>query len=112
MNFVFFGSFRVSADILEGMVEGGLIPALVVCSPDSPAGRKKVMTPPTVKQLIVEKSWNIKILQPEKLELVNWKLEIDDTNDTIVMGYPHIIPQSIIDIPRLGTIGIHPSLLP
>jgi methionyl-tRNA formyltransferase len=117
MNFVFFGSFHISAGILEKMVSGGLMPSVVVCSPDRPAGRKKIMTAPAIKQLILEKNWPIKILQPEKLpvsslEIRNWKLEIGQVDLAVVMGYPHIISDSILKIPKLGTIGIHPSLLP
>lgn len=124
MRFIFFGSFHISAGILEKMVSGGLIPSVVVCSPDRPAGRKKIITPPAVKKLISEKNWPIKILQPEKLpvssldlpagrqELENWKLEIGQVDLAVVMGYPHIISDSILKIPKLGTIGIHPSLLP
>ena len=112
MKFVFFGSFRISADILQGIIKAGLIPTAVVCNPDKPAGRKKILTPPAVKQLVLEHAWPIKILQPEKLEIKNLKLEIGDVDVAIVMGYPKIIPQSILNIPRLGTIGVHPSLLP
>lgn len=112
MKFIYFGSFHVSADILKGMIEGGLIPALVVCSPDRPAGRKKILTPPAVKKLITEKGWQIPLLQPEKPTDILEELKKIKPDLAIVMGYPHIIPRSIIDLPRLGTIGVHPSLLP
>lgn len=118
MRFVFFGSFHLSARILDAYVaKGGELPAVVVCSPDRPAGRKKILTPPAIKQLILEKKWPIKILQPEKLptstvEIEHWKSEIGEVDLGLVMGYPHIISKAILDIPRLGTIGVHPSLLP
>ncbi len=112
MKFVFFGSFRVSADILEGMIKGGLKPALVVCSPDRPAGRKKILTPPAVKQMLEKNGWSIEIAQPEKPTEITEQLKALNADVFVVMGYPHIIPQSIIEIPRLGTIGVHPSLLP
>jgi len=112
MRFIYFGSFHLSADILELLVAGGFMPSAVVCSPDRPAGRKQIITAPAIKQLILEKGWDIKILQPEKLEIENLKLKIGEVDLAIVMGYPKIIPQEIIDMPRLGTIGVHPSLLP
>jgi methionyl-tRNA formyltransferase len=112
IKFVFFGSFRVSADILEGMIKDGLKPALVVCSPDRPAGRKKIMTAPAVKKMLAENAWDIPIAQPEKPTDILDKLGTIRADVFVIMGYPHIIPQSIIDIPRLGTIGVHPSLLP
>jgi methionyl-tRNA formyltransferase len=112
MSFVFFGSFHISAGILEKMVSGGLMPSVVVCSPDRPAGRKKIMTAPAIKQLILEKNWPIKILQPESPLAVSSQLSADSYDLFVVMGYPHIISDSILKIPKLGTIGIHPSLLP
>jgi methionyl-tRNA formyltransferase len=112
MKFVFFGSFRVSADILEGMINGGLSPSLIVCSPDRPAGRKKIMTAPAVKQRAQERGWHIPIVQPEKPTDIIAELKAVGADAFVVMGYPHIIPQNIIDIPRSGTIGVHPSLLP
>lgn len=112
MNFIYFGSFRISADILEHLIARGFMPTTVICSPDKPAGRKKLITAPDIKKLIIEKQWPIKILQPEKLKIENLKLEIGASDLAIVMGYPHIIPQAILDLPRLGTVGVHPSLLP
>ncbi len=112
MKFVYFGSFHISADILAGMVERGAVPMAVVCNPDRPAGRNKIITPPAVKQLILEKKWPIKILQPEKVKDIATELKDLGTDVFLVMGYPQIIPESILNIPRLRTIGVHPSLLP
>lgn len=115
MNFVYFGSFRMSADILEGLVSSGLTPLAVVCSPDRPQGRKQIMTAPAVKQLIIERGWPIEILQPTstlELEAISHKLKAFSCDLFIVMGYPKIIPKEIITLPRLGTVGVHPSLLP
>lgn len=112
MTFVYFGSFHVSADILEGIVTAGMLPFTVICSPDRPSGRNKVITPPAVKKLILEKSWPIQILQPEKPTDILAELKTLAADFFVVMGYPHIIPNSILQIPKLGTIGVHPSLLP
>ena len=46
MNFIFFGTPKFSAEILERLIEAGFAPAGVVCNPDRPTGRKKVITPP------------------------------------------------------------------
>jgi methionyl-tRNA formyltransferase len=111
-TFAYFGSFDRSAEILSYILEGGYVPALVICSPDRPAGRKKILTPPAVKQLILEKNWNIPLVQPEQPNDVIPQLKTLNADFFIVMGYPHIIGKEILDLPRLGTIGIHPSLLP
>ena len=111
-NFVFFGSFHISAEILEHTIAGGCMPSLVVCSPDRLAGRKQAVTAPAVKQLILEKRWPIKILQPEKPTDIIPQLVALQADFFVVMGYPHILPEVIVNMPRLGTIGVHPSLLP
>ena len=112
MNFVYFGSFNISAEVLTVIIEGGFMPAVVVCGPDRPAGRKKNMTPPAIKQLVIEKGWPIKILQPEAPAEVIDELSALNADFFLVMGYPRIIGTDILRIPRLGTIGVHPSLLP
>lgn len=112
MRYVFFGSFHVARDILRGLLEANIIPSAIVCGPDRPAGRKKVLTPPATKSLILEHKLDVTILQPEKVADIEDKLQAMKADLFIVMGYPQIIPQNILNIPRLGTIGVHPSLLP
>jgi methionyl-tRNA formyltransferase len=119
MKFVFFGSPRFAEVVLKKLLEENLVPVALVCNPDRPVGRKKIVTPPLTKQLI-ENVANIpgspiltKILQPEKLD-ANFieRLRILAPDFFIVAAYAKIIPQTILDIPRLGTLGTHPSLLP
>ncbi len=112
MRYIFFGSFHVARDILRGLLDAKLTPAAIVCSPDRPAGRKKIITPPATKSLILESKLPITILQPEKVADIATELKAMNADFFVVMGYPQIIPQSILDIPHLGTIGVHPSLLP
>lgn len=118
MKFVYFGSFHLSAEILANLIAEGFIPAVAVCSPDRPAGRKHVLTAPAVKTLVTDHNaratteHQIQILQPESpLEIGN-VLRALNPDFFIVMGYPHIISNQLLSIPRLGTIGVHPSLLP
>jgi len=85
---------------------------VVICNPDRPVGRKKVVTPPPVKQLVVANNWPIKIWQPEKLDFSNYKLNIGRTDFAVVAAYAKIIPKEILNMFRLGVIGVHPSLLP
>lgn len=54
----------------------------------------------------------IEILQPDKPEAISSQLKALGADLFIVMGYPQIITQKILDIPKLGTVGVHPSLLP
>lgn len=112
MKFIYFGSFHISAGILEFLMSAGLVPAAVVCNPDKPAGRDKILTPPAIKQLIIDKGWTIPLLQPEKPVEILAELKKINADFFVVMGYPKILPMEIISLPRLGTIGVHPSRLP
>ena len=114
MKCAFFGTPDFAAVILEKLIESGFLPALVVCNPDRPVGRKKIITPPPVKSLIMEhKTWNINILQPEKLDK-DFMLQVSSfmPDVFIVAAYAKIIPKEILELPLFGTIGVHPSLLP
>lgn len=116
-NYIFFGTPRFAAIVLEQLLDAGMIPAAVVCNPDRPVGRKKVVTAPAVKSLIAKRQSQIvadeiKILQPENLNAISDLLRAIRPQFAVVAAYANIIPQSILSIPKLGVIGVHPSLLP
>ncbi|MBI2047996.1 MAG: hypothetical protein HYT27_02555, partial [Parcubacteria group bacterium] len=67
-KFVFFGSPEFATIVLEKLIGAGFIPAVVVCNPDRPVGRKQLLTAPAVKQLIANRKEQIEILQPERLD--------------------------------------------
>ncbi len=114
MKFIFFGSPEFAAIILEKMIKADLLPQAVVCNPDKPVGRKKIITAPPIKKLLIEKfkDLKIKIYQPEKILDVKSQLSDVDCQLFIVAAYAKIISKEILEIPSLGTIGVHPSLLP
>ena len=116
MKYAFLGTPEFAATILEGLIRGGFTPSLVITNPDRPVGRKNVITPPPVKQSIMEKVVSSKdtitILQPENPKDVYTLLRSTNYDFFVVAAYGRIIPKEIFDIPRLGTIGVHPSLLP
>ncbi len=110
-KFVFFGSPRFAEIIIKKLIDAGMPPAAVVCNPDRPFGRKKILTPPPVK--VVAQLHGIPILQPEKLD-ESFKLQVLSFKPdvAVVAAYAKILPQSVIALPRLGIVGVHPSLLP
>ena len=114
MKYVFFGTPEFAAIILERLIEAEMSPVALVCNPDRPQGRKRVITPPPTKQLLTYKGLPIGVFQPEsKEELLKMKNKIfKDADIGVVAAYAQIIPQKVIDKPRLGIIGAHPSLLP
>ena len=107
LNFVFFGTPEVASETLEILKESGFLPSLIVTSPDKPQGRKMIVTPPLVKTWAIQN--NIPYLQPEKINALEFK---DGFDLFIVVAYGKIIPKNIIEIPKLGSINIHYSLLP
>ncbi|MDD3662564.1 MAG: methionyl-tRNA formyltransferase [Candidatus Pacebacteria bacterium] len=110
-NFVFLGTPDVASQTLDILKSNGYLPSLIITSPDKPQGRKMILTPPPVKTWAEEN--NVPYLQPEKInsELIE-KLSIFNFELAIVVAYGKILPESFINLPKLGTINIHYSLLP
>ena len=133
-NFIFFGTPEVASKTLQILKENGFLPSLIITSPDRPQGRKMIITPPPVKMWAIEN--NIPYLQPEDLRggrnvvfesvaetgkpsMANFQQKImrDFKNNippelAIIVAYGKIIPENIINMPKLGSINIHYSLLP
>lgn len=112
IKIVYFGTPDFAVSILKELKEAGIVPTLIVTAPDKPSGRKLVLTPPAVKLWADEN--DIDTLQPEKL---SDKIFIDELKNTdwdlfIVASYGKIIPKEILDLPKRGTLNVHPSLLP
>lgn len=118
LNFVFWGTPDVASETLEILKENGYMPSLIVTAPDKPQGRKMLITPPPVKLWAIENK--IPYLQPEKLsggersdlfEFLRSDLK-EPALLSIVVAYGKIIPEEIINMPKLGSVNIHYSLLP
>ncbi len=107
LNFAFWGTPDVAEGTLEILKEAGYIPSLIITAPDKPQGRKMILTPPPVK-VWAEKN-NVPFIQPEKLN--DFRLE-NNFDLSIVVAYGKIIPENILNAPKLGSINIHYSLLP
>jgi methionyl-tRNA formyltransferase len=113
IKYVFFGTPRFAEIVLTGLIDAGMEPTAVVCNPDRPFGRKHILTPPPTKMLAIKTSPDIDILQPEKIDEVFIKrLRALEPDFFVVAAYAKIIPASVLAIPKFGTLGVHPSLLP
>ena len=113
MKFVFFGTPRLAAAVLDRLIERGAVPEALVTNPDAPAGRKKIMTSPETKAVLQKKDVDIPVLQPEKIDDEFLKKLKDIGADIfIVAAYKKMLPNALLDIPKHGVINIHPSLLP
>ncbi len=82
----------------------------LICQPDKPVGRKMELTPPATK--ILAKEYNIPVIQPNKVSEIKEYLEKENIDLIIVIAYGKILPQSLLNIPKLGCINVHGSLLP
>ena len=113
INFAFFGTDEFSVATLNELKDASYLPSLIVCAPDRPKGRGLLLTPPPAKVWAEENK--VRFLQPEKLDS-NFISELNRDSSPyklfVVSSYGKIIPQSVLDIPELGTLNVHPSLLP
>jgi methionyl-tRNA formyltransferase len=109
---VFWGTPDFAAPALRALVGEGFEVVGVVTQPDKPQGRSREIILSPVKQIAIEEE--IPVFQPKNArdpELVE-KLQELQPDISVVVAYGHILPQAIIDLPKLGTLNIHASLLP
>ena len=109
MNVVFMGTPYFSVRILEAVhIEYGV--NLVVTQPDKLVGRKKILTFSPVKEKALE--LGIEVFQPANMKK-DYKRILEVKPDIIITAaYGQMIPNEVIDYPRLGSINVHGSLLP
>lgn len=108
---IFMGTPNFSTKVLEMLIAKEDVIA-VVTQPDRPVGRKRVMTPPPVKEVALQNG--IEVYQPEKIsQSEDLQTLIDLKPDLIVTAaFGQILPKALLDAPRLGAINVHASLLP
>jgi methionyl-tRNA formyltransferase len=112
MRVLFWGTPEFAAPPLRALIGEGFEVVGVVTQPDKPQGRSREIIPSPVKQIATEEE--IPIFQPKNArgaELLD-SLKALKPDISIVVAYGHILPQKIIDLPPMGTLNIHASLLP
>lgn len=109
---VFAGTPEFAAIALDALISAGQQIVGAWTQPDRPAGRGMKLTPSAVKTLAVKH--NIPVFQPHSLKSVEAQDELRALSPDlmIVAAYGLILPQVVLDIPRLGCLNIHGSLLP
>ena len=100
----------MSAKVLQALISGGFNIVGVVAQEDQPVGRKAIITEVPTK--VVAKANNIPVYQPHKIRL-DYEF-IKDTNPDLIltMAYGQIVPQGLLDIPKMGALNLHGSILP
>jgi methionyl-tRNA formyltransferase len=113
MLLVFCGTPRFAVSTLEKLVEAGHSVPLVVTQPDRPRGRGMEVAVSSVKDAALR--LGLAVLQPATIKNnaeFRDQLAAIHPDAIIVVGYGRIIPQWMIDLPRLGNLNLHASLLP
>ncbi len=112
MKIIFAGTPEFAAQALTALLDAGYDIPLVLSQPDRPAGRGMTLQASAVKQVAMARG--IEVFQPLTLKdgAAQQKLRDCAPDLMIVAAYGLLLPQAVLDIPRLGCINIHGSLLP
>ena len=112
MRVVFMGTPDIAATCLKKIIEDGMDVVAVYTQPDRPKGRGMKMVFSAVKEVAI--SHNLPVFQPEHFreEETVEQLRALQPDALAVVAYGRILPQRVLDIPKLGCINIHASLLP
>src|SRR5436190_14857164 len=108
---IFMGTPQFAVPSLRALVEGPYM-LTVVTQPDRPAGRGGKLTPPPVK--VAAEELGLPIMQPPTLRDPGFRERLEELRPevTVLVAYGEYLAPSLLDLPRRGSINLHPSLLP
>lgn len=117
---IFFGTSEFAVPSLKSLLDDDRFEVVgVVTQPDRPVGRHAVLTPPAMKAYLttsVAARGGIELRQPEKMkdeEFKKWISDIGPSCDAfVIVSYGKILPQWLLDLPKMGVVNVHGSLLP
>lgn len=109
---IFMGTPGFSVPILQALFESDYEVIAVVTQPDRPVGRKRVLTPPPVKELALQH--NVPIYQPEKISGSEEMAELIALEADLIVtaAYGQFLPTKLLNAPKYRAINVHASLLP
>ncbi|WP_172250085.1 methionyl-tRNA formyltransferase [Saccharibacillus deserti] len=109
---VFMGTPQFAVSCLEALLESECNVVAVVTQPDRPQGRKKVLTPSPVKEAALK--LHLPVLQPERMRSKEAVEELASFHPDLIVtaAYGQILPKSLLEVPELGCVNVHGSLLP
>lgn len=112
MKLIFAGTPEFAALALTAIIDAGHEVVLVLTQPDRPAGRGMALHASPVKQRAL--AAGIEVFQPQTLKdaAAQERLRAVEADAMVVAAYGLILPQAVLDLPRLGCLNIHASLLP
>ncbi len=114
MKVVFFGTPPFAAKLLEVLIEQGISIVAIITKPDKPQGRSKKPLFPAVKETALLYAPTIPLFQPEFVSAPGFAPTLAEFHADlfVVVAYGEIIKQHLLDMPRLGCINVHASILP
>ncbi|GGN95982.1 methionyl-tRNA formyltransferase [Saccharibacillus kuerlensis] len=109
---VFMGTPQFAVSCLETLLESECNVVAVVTQPDRPQGRKKVLTPSPVKEAALKH--HLPVLQPQRMRDKDAVEELASFHPDLIVtaAYGQILPKSLLNVPELGCVNVHGSLLP
>lgn len=112
LRIIFAGTPEFSVAPLQTLIDSEHEVIAVYTQPDRPAGRGRKLTASPVKQVALDN--NIAVFQPESLrnQEAQEQLKALNADIMIVVAYGLILPQTVLDMPKMGCLNIHASLLP
>lgn len=111
MRLLFIGTGEIGLPALEWLIHTPKHELVgVVTQPDKPAGRKLVLTPPQVKVRAL--AAGLPVLQPVKIRHAVEELRAFGADAAIVAAYGQLLSPAVLQVPRLGCLNLHASLLP
>jgi methionyl-tRNA formyltransferase len=112
VRIVFLGSGAFAIPSFEALLEAGHRIEALVTQPDKSSGRGREMTPPPLKP--VAEAHGVPVLQPRRVREPEAQeaLRAFAPDAQVVVAYGQILPRAVIEIPPLGTVNVHGSLLP
>ena len=112
MNVAFLGTPNFAVPTLEAIAAAGHRIAAVYTQPDRPKGRGQELAVSPIKEAALRLGLSVR--QPERIRHPEPVAELAElrADVIVVVGYGQILPQAIIDLPRLGVVNVHASLLP
>lgn len=109
---IFMGTPDFAVPSLNALIQSSHEVAAVITQPDRPKGRGKKLSPPPVKVAACEAA--VPVLQPAKIKTESFLAELKSYRPDliVVVAYGRILPAAILELPPLGCINVHGSLLP
>jgi methionyl-tRNA formyltransferase len=112
VRIVFLGSGAFAIPSFEALLDAGHDVAALVAQPDKEKGRGRALAPPATKPVAERRG--VPVLQPRRIKEPEAQERVRALAPElqVVVAYGQILPRSVIDVPRLGTVNVHASLLP